>query len=540
MNEDVQQPHEPGQALEPVADDVVTDGGAFDYSKLTKTEDRQAARRAANRIKHRLPHMIQDIIETGRDLHDAQAATAPYGEWGNWLAGEWPMSARTATNWIRVAQWVDGQPEDKQGAATIAAGRLSPGMLYTLVAPSTPDSVREKVIDGTIEAADGAVEQAIQAARMIMDARPTPRLTPGPLPDEPDPRLADPAFIEHLKQQYELLHRQTPPGPAHISIPPAVQAEAELAALRALHPTAVAPSAPTAALTMPDVTPEVEQEEEITADNIDVDEDEPQVPVPVDQPVPAATPSGQTPDFSWLEEDDADQLRAALEADAKRMSHMGLRQLDREIARLIKTRASTALSKERDLVSLRLQQTRERRDQRLVALGYEEDRTEARAIAQDQQEQRKLADQAKDLLGDSPRMMWSTWVWQQVVDGLQPGMSRVSSPLTLIQQLDARRRDALQRFKMHHLPAWLSQALDDAEVHALDVVLLTESAAQSGETYDDDEWTVEDFIAAARATCQCHMEMLDEMEAAWHTAQADQSITDPTDQPPDAATSVDG
>jgi hypothetical protein len=78
----------------------------------------------------------QTIISIGADLIQAKAAIG-HGNFGAWLATEFGWSERSAQNYMQAAKVF---PK----SATVA--ELPPTAVYRLAAPSTPPSVRERVI----------------------------------------------------------------------------------------------------------------------------------------------------------------------------------------------------------------------------------------------------------------------------------------------------------------------------------------------------------------------------------------------------------
>jgi hypothetical protein len=91
----------------------------------------------ADRIRIRMRHTIADIIETGRDLTAAKAQLG-HGQFSDWVWDEFSMSARTAQNYMRAAEWAEGKNE--------IISHLSPTAVYALAAPSTPTAVTDRVI----------------------------------------------------------------------------------------------------------------------------------------------------------------------------------------------------------------------------------------------------------------------------------------------------------------------------------------------------------------------------------------------------------
>lgn len=126
----------------------------FDYDALP-TDIGTEAKAAAESIKTR---MRWAIVQVGTSLKRIQDRL-PYGLWGKWLSAEFGMTQRTAQNYI--------------GAAELASGcekisKLRSTTLYLLAAPSTPDPVRQEVIE-RFEAGEVVPDRAIR--KMVEEAK---------------------------------------------------------------------------------------------------------------------------------------------------------------------------------------------------------------------------------------------------------------------------------------------------------------------------------------------------------------------------------
>ena len=109
----------------------------FDYSALAP-EAAAHMRDTADRIRMRHRQHVAAIIETGRDLLAVKQRLL-HGQFGAWLQAEFSMTERTALNYMRTAAEFGGKSE--------IVSDLPPAALYTLVAPSTPASVKQAVIE---------------------------------------------------------------------------------------------------------------------------------------------------------------------------------------------------------------------------------------------------------------------------------------------------------------------------------------------------------------------------------------------------------
>lgn len=123
----------------------------FDYSGLSiavATEAEEAAQRIRNLIRG-------SVIDTGCELLAIKVKLG-HGKFGPWLAHHFTMSERTAQNCMNAAEVF--------GAAPRVVDILPPSTVYKLAAKSTPEEVRQCVIDEV--AAGGAPDAATVEARI--------------------------------------------------------------------------------------------------------------------------------------------------------------------------------------------------------------------------------------------------------------------------------------------------------------------------------------------------------------------------------------
>ena len=104
------------------------------------------------RIKERLTRQVSDIIETGRDLIEVKSKL-DHGQFENWLIQEFSMTDRTARRFMQAATWAEGKTD------TVSV--LTPTAIYLLSAPSTPESVAQKVMKA-VEIGEPAKPEAIR------------------------------------------------------------------------------------------------------------------------------------------------------------------------------------------------------------------------------------------------------------------------------------------------------------------------------------------------------------------------------------------
>lgn len=109
----------------------------FAYSDLS-VDVAQTVRDASQRIKVRMSRTVQDIIEIGRDLIEVKR-TIGHGNFLPWIETEFGMNVRTAQRFMDSAENI--------GSKYDSVSLLPPTILYALAAPSTPDEVREQVVE---------------------------------------------------------------------------------------------------------------------------------------------------------------------------------------------------------------------------------------------------------------------------------------------------------------------------------------------------------------------------------------------------------
>lgn len=108
----------------------------FDYSLLS-SETRIIVQQRTSEIKSIEKRIVSDAIEIGQKLLEVKVLLG-HGHFCEWLSREFRWSERTAQNYMMVA--------DK--SATVAdLESVSLGALYMLVADSTPEEVRQELID---------------------------------------------------------------------------------------------------------------------------------------------------------------------------------------------------------------------------------------------------------------------------------------------------------------------------------------------------------------------------------------------------------
>jgi len=126
----------PARARDTVASNSHVDQRAVFYQGLQDADAREL-QVTAERIRKR--HRAS-IIDTGKDLQKIKAGMD--GIFTQWLKVEFDMSARTAWNYISTAEAFGSTPE--------VVDALPPVVVYKLAAQSTPQSVRDAVVQEII------------------------------------------------------------------------------------------------------------------------------------------------------------------------------------------------------------------------------------------------------------------------------------------------------------------------------------------------------------------------------------------------------
>ena len=109
----------------------------FDYASLP-INDAMELKASAERIKIRLKRGAEDIIENGRDLLDSKNKLG-HGKFEGWIKSEFGLGLSSAKRFIQVFE--------KFGDKSPNLGDLKPCEIYLLAQNSTPDEVREVVIE---------------------------------------------------------------------------------------------------------------------------------------------------------------------------------------------------------------------------------------------------------------------------------------------------------------------------------------------------------------------------------------------------------
>jgi hypothetical protein len=134
-----------------------------------KGQDPELAKHAAV-IRTLGKRVVTDIIEIGRRLTEAKKlvvhgnATAADGGWAGWLQTEFQWSEGTATNFMRVYELAENYKSINFTDLTFADLVIAPSALYVLARPSTPDQVRDEIMDRA-RAGEAITHSTVQEAR---------------------------------------------------------------------------------------------------------------------------------------------------------------------------------------------------------------------------------------------------------------------------------------------------------------------------------------------------------------------------------------
>ncbi|MGG3810932.1 DUF3102 domain-containing protein [Methylorubrum rhodesianum] len=131
-------------------------------SPTTLSDDAHAqVRDAAVRIRMRMARTAEDIVEIGRDLIRVKDLLG-HGNFLPWIKDEFGMSKESALNFMRVAE---------QFGENVTVTNLPPTVLYALAAPSTPDEVKDEIIDRAKAGAKVTSADVLDLKRQVKEAK---------------------------------------------------------------------------------------------------------------------------------------------------------------------------------------------------------------------------------------------------------------------------------------------------------------------------------------------------------------------------------
>jgi hypothetical protein len=145
------------EAVDPGADPVPP-SGALTHDLGEEVDNIAVA------VRGRLTRVRQEVVAIGRDLHRAKAMLKR-GQWLPWLSAEFGMTARTAENYMNVA--------DRFGEKFESLSNLRLETAYKLAARSTPDEVINKVM--ALAASQEGLKDADAAELMRQSERRPPK-----------------------------------------------------------------------------------------------------------------------------------------------------------------------------------------------------------------------------------------------------------------------------------------------------------------------------------------------------------------------------
>ncbi|MHB2166480.1 DUF3102 domain-containing protein [Alsobacter sp. R-9] len=154
----------------------------------------------ATAVRGRLNRVRQEIVAIGRDLHRAKDLLKR-GQWLPWLNAEFGMTARTAENYMNVAE--------RFGSKFERLSNLRLETAYKLAARSTPDEVINKVL--ALAASQKGVRDADATELMRQSGRaPSKTRSPAPATAETTTRAKSPVdpMNDWTSQAFDLLRAQ--------------------------------------------------------------------------------------------------------------------------------------------------------------------------------------------------------------------------------------------------------------------------------------------------------------------------------------------
>src|SRR5262245_40690366 len=109
-----------------------------DNTAIALTDEQKFVAQEAEEIRGLLKRAARDIVTIGQKLI-AVKARLKHGEFGNWLRAELDWNERTARNFMSVAEAFKTE--------NFADLDIAPSALYLLASPSTPEDIRQSMLD---------------------------------------------------------------------------------------------------------------------------------------------------------------------------------------------------------------------------------------------------------------------------------------------------------------------------------------------------------------------------------------------------------
>ncbi|MEH2072598.1 MAG: DUF3102 domain-containing protein [Nostoc sp.] len=160
----------------------------FDY-EILDSEQRIVIQQRTGEIKERLRRSAQDIWEIGHKLAEVRSQLK-HGQFETWLKAEFGWSRRTAYNFINVYEAL-AEP------ASLAQINIATSALYLLAAPSTPQNVREEILQRAHEGKTITYE----TIRQEIESEKSKSISTLALPELPQPLISKPEIVNGLTKQ---------------------------------------------------------------------------------------------------------------------------------------------------------------------------------------------------------------------------------------------------------------------------------------------------------------------------------------------------
>jgi Protein of unknown function (DUF3102) len=90
--------------------------------------------------------VVKDIVEIGRRLTESKKRVG-HGKWAEWLETEFDWSEGTALNFMRVYELAENYKSKNFTDLSFADLIIAPSALYVLARPSTPNGVRDEMLE---------------------------------------------------------------------------------------------------------------------------------------------------------------------------------------------------------------------------------------------------------------------------------------------------------------------------------------------------------------------------------------------------------
>lgn len=158
------------EEIESVAAELLT--RIFDYEALD-AETRIVVQQKTGEIKGLMRQTAQGMFDIGTKLIEVKAKLG-HGNFGKWLAAEFEWSERTAQGLMRVA--------NEFKSANFADLKIGPSALALLAAPSTPETVRDEMLN---RAQNGEPINYSTVKNAVVESKGEPPQQPAPQPSAP-------------------------------------------------------------------------------------------------------------------------------------------------------------------------------------------------------------------------------------------------------------------------------------------------------------------------------------------------------------------